>query len=287
LAAVFWGIAPILNKRALSEMGLWKTNASRGSGVLVALVLMFFWASAETAGEFLSLSINSYLILLLIAFLNNMVGDVFYLSAIRDIGVSLAAPIASFFPLVVALISWFWFGEILTFSVLSGTLFVVTGLALLNIRTAETRGANRSRYLRGVASAILTALCWALGLTLNKYLALEGVSSTAMVFWRGLFFSMMAIAFLPVVNRNAKEVRPASTGSILAAASAGIAGMVIGTWFYVTSLFLIPMNVATPIASSGPLISVVLACTLMGENLRPIQWLGILFVVGGAISVSI
>ena len=291
LAAIFWGVAPVLNKRALGEMGLWKTNAFRGLGALIMLAPMFFFAlfaSPDTAWELLSLSVTSYLLLLSVALLNNMVGDVFYLSAIRDIGVSVAAPIASSFPLFVALISWFWFGEYLTLSVLSGTLLVVTGLALLNARATETRGTGNSRYLRGVVAAMLTAMCWAVGLTFNKYLALQGVSSAAMVFWRGIFFSAMAITLMPMLSRTEKRAdKPASAGSSIAAMCAGVSGLVVGTWFYITSLFIIPINVATPIASAGPLIAVIFACVFMGENLRPIQWLGIVFVVGGAIFVSI
>ena len=291
LAALFWGIAPVLNKRALAEIGLWKTNAFRGLGAFVLLVVMFIYAlfaQPDTAMELLSLDVNFYLILLAVALSNNMVGDVFYLSAIRDIGVSVAAPIASSFPLVVAVISWFWFGEALTFSVLIGTLIVVTGLALINIRPAEARGVAQSRYLRGVIAAILTALCWAIGLTFNKYLALQGVSTEAMVFWRGIFFSVMAITFLPILSRTEKRngQAPASVKSAMAAVTAGISGLIIGTWFYISSLFIVPMNVATPIASAGPMIAVIFACTFMGESLRPTQWLGIIFVVGGAIFVS-
>jgi len=291
LAAVFWGTAPVLNKKALGEMGLWKTNAFRGLGALIVLASMFLFAlfaKPEAAWELLSLSVTAYLLLLSVALLNNMVGDVFYLSAIRDIGVSVAAPIASSFPLFVALISWFWFDEALTFSVLSGTLLVVTGLALLNARATETRGTGSSRYLRGVVAAMLTAMCWAVGLTFNKYLALHGVSSAAMVFWRGIFFSAMAITLMPVLSRAEKRAdKTPSAGSAIAAMCAGISGLVVGTWFYITSLFIIPINVATPIASAGPLISVISACVFMGESLRPIQWFGIFFVVGGAVFVSI
>jgi drug/metabolite transporter (DMT)-like permease len=248
---------------------------------------MLFFVKAETVEELLSLSVNSYLTLALIGLMNNIVGDVFYFIAIRDIGVSLAAPITSSYPLAVALVSWLWFGETLTFSILSGTFSVVAGLALLNIKVAETRSERKSRHLRGVVSAFLAALCWAMGLALNKRLTLHGVSATALTFWRGIFFSLMAVALLPLVTRGEKRARHVPAGSALAAASAGIIALVIGGWFYATSISIIPMNVATPVASSSPLITAVFACAFMGESLRPIQWLGIVFVVAGAVIVSI
>jgi drug/metabolite transporter (DMT)-like permease len=286
LTAFCWGIAPVLYKRVLREMGLWKANAFRGLGILTLLATALFFLRAEVADELLSLRADQYLILALIALTNNMVGDVFYFAAIRNIGVSLAAPITSSFPLAVAVISLFCFGEALSLSVLSGTLSIVAGLALLNIRAAEKRDAGKSVYLRGVLAAILAALCWAVGLSLNKHLTIQGVSAISITFWRGVFFSLMATAFLPLATRGEKNAPAASVTGVLAAACAGIVALVVGGWFFVTSLSVIPMNVATPIASSSPLIAAVIACAFMGESLRPIQWLGIVFVVVGAVAVG-
>ena len=286
LTATCWGIAPILYKRALGEMGVWKANAFRGLGLLTLLILVFFFTGAETLEELLSLSVNSYLFLALNALLSNTVGDVFYLAAIRGIGVSLAVPITSTYPLAITLISWLWFGEALTFSVLSGTFSIVMGLALLNMHVTESNGVSRSRHLRGFVLAILAALCWAVGMSLNKHLTLRGVSPMSITFWRSFFFSLMAIAFLPLATRGEKETRRVSVGGALAAAGAGIIALFVGGWLYTTSLSIIPMNVATPIASSSPLIAAVFACAFMGESLRPIQWLGIVFVVGGAVAVG-
>jgi len=192
----------------------------------------------------------------------------------------------SSYPLVVTLISWFWFGEALTVSVLTGTSSIVAGLVLLNIHI-DTRNASGSHHLRGVVSAIFATLSWAFSLTLNKHLISHGVSSMAVTFWRGIFFSLMAMAFLPLVTRGEKEVRRTSVGGVLAAVGAGIIALVIGLWFFSTSLFIIPMNVATPIASSSPLLAAALSCAFMGESLRPAQWFGIVLVVAGAVVVSV
>jgi drug/metabolite transporter (DMT)-like permease len=286
LASICWGIAPVLNKRALVEMGFWKVNAFRAFGLIAILLPVFIFADAKTTEELLSLDASTYLSLALVALLSNMVGDVFYFVAIRCIGVSLAAPITSLYPLAVAMISWVWFGEVITFSILIGTLAIVAGLALLNVHMAETRGDGRSRNLRGLVSAFLTALCWAVGLSLNKHLTLNGVSPIAITFWRGVFFCVMAIAFLPLLTRGEKETPRPSAAAALAAASAGVIALVVGGWFYVNSLLIIPISVATPIASSSPLAAAVFACAFLGESLRPTQWLGIVFVVAGAVAVS-
>jgi DME family drug/metabolite transporter len=282
LAAVCWGAAPIFQKRALKDMGLLELNALRGIGLLVVLPLMFFFAKTDL----LLPEMSFYVILMFVALVNNVVGDLFAFIAIRHIGVSLASPITCAYPLIVTLTSWFYFGETMTVFVLAGTFSVVTGLTFLNIR-GEARS---NHYLWGVGAACLAALCWALGLSLNKYLTLQGINSVRITFWRGAFFSFIALGswvgfrvFHPEKKRELKDIP--FLGRV-AGAWAGVLSLVIGAWFYASSLFMIPMNVATPIASSSPLIAALIACIFMGERLRPIQWLGIAFVISGAVVVS-
>ena len=150
---------------------------------------------------------------------------------------------------------------------------------------------RRQHYLRlrGTASAVVAALCWALGLSLNKYLTLRGVSSTAITFWRGAFFSLMALggwagskAFCPKRQRPV----PLSAAGVLSSAGSGVLSLIAGAWFYASSLFMIPMHVATPVASASPLIAALFACAFLGERLRRVQWLGIACIVTGAIVVS-
>jgi drug/metabolite transporter (DMT)-like permease len=263
-------------------MGLLELNAMRGLGLLVVFLPAFFFAKTDL----LLPEASFYVILVLVALLNNMIGDLFAFIAIRDIGVSLASPITSAYPLIVTLTSWLYFDETTTVFVLAGTFSVVTGLMFLNMR-----GAAWSRHhLYGVGAACLAALCWALGLSLNKYLTLQGIDSLRITFWRGIFFSFIALgswsglrAFSPGKKRDLRDI---PLPGRFAGAWAGVLSLVLGTWFYASSLFMIPMNVATPIASTSPLIAALTACVFTGERLRPIQWLGIVFVVSGAVVVS-
>jgi drug/metabolite transporter (DMT)-like permease len=282
LAAICWGVAPIFQKLALKDMGLTELNAVRGIGLLAVLLPVFFFGKKDL---FLP-EANFYMILMFVALVNNVIGDLFAFIAIRDIGVSLASPITSAYPLAVALISWLCFGETMTVFVLAGTFAVVTGLTFLNIRGA----APSSHHLYGVGAACLAALCWALGLSLNKYLTLQGINSVRITFWRGVFFSFMALgnwtslkALRPEKKRGLKDIPLLGR---VAGAWSGVLSLVIGAWFYASSLFMIPMNVATPIASSSPLIAALIACAFTGERLRPIQWLGIAFVISGAVVVT-
>ncbi|GHV45771.1 membrane protein [Synergistales bacterium] len=285
-AAVCWGSAPIFQKRALRDMGLLELNAIRSLGVLALLLPVLFFAGPDI---FLP-GASSYLVVVIIVFVNSLIGDLLAFAAIRSIGASLATPITNAYPLAITLISWLWFGEELTSFVLAGTFLVIMGLVLLNLRGAATPDSRPGSYLWGVASAMLAALCWAFGLSMSKYLTLQGATSTAIVFWRGFFFSLMAWgnwalfrAFRPEKTRSMKGI-PFS-GKTMAACS-GALSLVLGSWCYTTGITLIPMNVATPIATSAPLITALIACVLMDERLRFIQWLGIVFVVTGAVVVG-
>ncbi|GHS89891.1 membrane protein [Synergistales bacterium] len=286
LAAVFWGVSPIFQKRALREAGLLELNAMRGLGALAVILPALFFAKPDV----LLPGIGSYLIVVAVVFVNNLIGDVLAFIAIRNIGASLATPITNAYPLAIAVISWLWFGEKLTYFVLAGTFLVVTGLALLNLRGKAKTDSQPGRYLYGVASAIIAALCWAFGLSLNKYLTLQGVTSTAIIFWRGTIFSFMAwgnyAIFRTTHPNNTRRLKDISLTGKAASILAGAFSLVLGAWCYTTSVTLIPMNVATPTATSSPLITALIACLFMGERLRLVQWLGIVVVVVGAVVVS-
>jgi DME family drug/metabolite transporter len=284
LAAFLWGVAPILQKRALRDVGLLEMNALRGLGILAAFIPAYFFLRASVLlprAEF-------YGILMIVALINNLIGDIFAFIAIRHIGASLAVPVTSSYPLLIALISWLWFGETLSFGVLTGTLIVVAGLVLLNLRGATT-AAPRS-CLRGLTAATAAALCWAFGLSLNKYLTLRGLTPTAIIYWRGIWFSLMALgnwgifrALRPATTRSPRDIPPIGA---LAGALSGLMSLVVGTWCYTVSITLIPMSVATPIGAVSPLLTALGACIFMGESLRPVQWLGIFFMVAGAVMVG-
>jgi drug/metabolite transporter (DMT)-like permease len=254
-------------------------------GVLALFLPLFFFVGSDV----LLPGASSYLIVAVVVLVNNLLGDLLVFVAIRNIGASLATPISNAYPLIITLTSWLWFGEALTFFVLVGTFSVVAGLVLLNLRGAAKPDSQPGSYLRGVTSAVLAALCWAFGQNLNKYLTLQGATPTALIFWRIIFFSLMAGGNWALF----RVLRPEKTGSLkniptsgkIAAVCAGALGIVLGAWCYITSITLIPMNVATPISTSSPLITALIACVFMGERLRPIQWLGIVFVVAGAVVV--
>ncbi|GHS95707.1 membrane protein [Synergistales bacterium] len=287
LAAIFWGISPIFQKRALRDMGLLELNATRGFGVLLMLLPVLFVAGR---GVWLP-GVSSYLTIIFIVLVNNLIGDVLAFIAIRDIGASLATPITDSYPLAVAVISWLWFGETITSFVLLGTFLVVSGLVLLNLRGAAKHSSQQVNYLRGVASAALAGLCWAFGLSLSKYLTLHGVSSAAFIFWRGAFFCLMAWgnwALFKVFRREkTRSLKDIPSGARVTSALSGATSLTLGAWCYTTGITLIPMNVATPIATSAPLITALIACVFMGERLRFVQWSGIVFVVVGAVVVSL
>jgi drug/metabolite transporter (DMT)-like permease len=173
--------------------------------------------------------------------------------------------------------------------VAGGTLLVVTGFGLLNAGRESVQKSPGASHARGIAAAVLAAFCWAMGLSLNKYLTLHGVSSTAITFWRGAFFSLISMGIwagskaLHLKRRNPARL---SVAGALSSAGSGVLSLLVGTWFYASSLFMIPMNVATPIASTSPLAAAFFACAFLGERLRPIQWLGIAAIVTGAVVVS-
>jgi drug/metabolite transporter (DMT)-like permease len=282
-----WGLAPIFQKRALRDAGLLELNAIRGITLLVLFVPSYYLFLGT---DILLPGVEFYVAIAGIALVNNVVGDLLSFIALRKIGASLTVPITSSYPFIIALISWIWFGEELTLHVLGSTFIVVTGLVFLNMRGAPEAPGERAGYLRGVLSAVGAALCWAFGLSVNKYLTLQDLTPTAIIYWRGIFIGLMTIgnwggykAFHPAGAQSLRNIP--KTGWLWGGVSA-VLSLVIGTWSYTVSVTLIPVNVATPIGASCPLVTALIACAFMGERLRPLQWLGIVFVVAGAAALT-
>lgn len=282
IAAFCWGVSPLMQKYALQQMTVAELNVARGLGILLT-TLPFFGQSM-----LFQISPHDYSLLFFMAFFNNIIGDVLLFISIRTIGVSLASPISSAYPLIVALISWLYLKDSPSPLVLLGTCLIIGGLILLNLQKESHE--KQKKHLLGAIAALGAAFCWAIGLLINRQLIANGLSPFAVTFWRGFFFNIMAFLFLVFTYRSNKNswsrLRSFSLSTWIYATGAGILALVVGAIAYSTSLKTLPVTVATPIAASSPFIAALGGWYAFGEYLRYHQWLGVALVILGAIAVA-
>lgn len=131
LAAVFWGMAPVLEKMGLSRISPLAGIFVR-SFVSVLLCAMIFssykdgWRWIFSEG-----SMKGILLLIVSGISSAFIGQFFYFSALRIGEASVAVGIASTYPLIAFFLSLIFLGESLTFYKLIGILFIVSGIIIL------------------------------------------------------------------------------------------------------------------------------------------------------------
>ena len=262
-----------------SEMSLMRSCG----GLLCAVGLVSLVHGADVA----RLGASEALIFAALVLCNNVIGDVFLFFALHRLGVARGSAIASSYPILVALASYLFFGSPLTLTIITGTLFVVAGVALL-CHSDKDEG---KLSVSGLADAFLASIFWAAGLVFNKELLVEGLSPATIVLGRGVTFFTLAFLIwffrVLVVKRDINAWRVFLKRDSLYGLLAGICSLGFGAWFYSRALEYVSPAVATPIGASNPIIASILAMFVYKERIRPSQWAGIAPAVGGSILVTL
>ena len=224
--------------------------------------------------------------------LGNILGDVLYFAAIRQIGVSRAVAISSAYPLMVTLLSVVWLGERPSSLALGATGAIVAGLVLLRLEPSEGAGAPPRYPLKGYLCALAAAGCWGLSIPLTKWLVTAGgFVPLGVNFWRSAVLVPLAWGIWlrqtrgkPEKRRRLLRVPLRSWGALM---GAGATGLALGGFVFALALTLAPASLVTPITAASPLLTALTATLFLGDRLRPHQWGGIALVVLGSAAIGL
>jgi len=289
-AAVFWALGPVFLKKGLSFLDHTEMAASRTIGFALASLL------------FCILDPNAYILwrfpsrLLLFVFLNilvgNVIGDLCYFRSLELIGVSKAVGTTSCYPLFVTVISFFWLGESVTLPLVLGTAVMIAGLLMLKSGGRKAAGAGpETASWKGFLLALVAAFCWAAVMVLQKWLlSVHDLPAASITLWRALFLFAVSWGIWEWRTRKEPEKRlhllRAPRKIWAYALAAGTFGLAAGGYVFALAIQIIPVSVATPITATSPLIAAGMGVVLFHESMRPVQWAGILCILGGVLTVS-
>uniref|UniRef100_A0A7J2TIL2 EamA family transporter n=1 Tax=Archaeoglobus fulgidus TaxID=2234 RepID=A0A7J2TIL2_ARCFL len=127
IAAILWGIAPILDKYALQEMPTYPAIVIRALGGLIAILAISF-----ALGEAEYKLSRSILLLLISGAISGAFGMVFYFEALKSIGASRAVPITAIYPMFTAVISFLLLSEAISARVVLGIVLIILGVILVS-----------------------------------------------------------------------------------------------------------------------------------------------------------
>ena len=197
---------------------------------------------------------------------------IFLYEAYDEIGVSLASLAYYCGPVIVMMLSPILFGEKLTKLKVCSFLVVLVGIFLVN-GTAFENGVS----IWGLAYGLLSAVCYSLMVMFNKKAKdITGLENSMLQ----LFVAFLTVAiFVGIKQGYRMEI---DTQSIIPILVLGLLNTGIGCYFYFSSIGKLPMQTVAICGYLEPLSAVVFSVIFLKETMFPIQIIGAVLIIGGA-----
>ena len=198
---------------------------------------------------------------------------IFLYEAYDEIGVSLASLAYYCGPVIVMMLSPFLFGENLTKIKVCSFLVVLVGIFLVN-GTAFENGVS----VWGLACGLLSAICYSLMVMFNKKAKdITGLENSMLQ----LFVAFLTVAiFVGIKQGYRMEI---DTQSIIPILVLGLLNTGIGCYFYFSSIGKLPVQTVAICGYLEPLSAVLFSVIFLKETMLPIQIIGAVLIIGGAI----
>ena len=197
---------------------------------------------------------------------------IFLYEAYDEIGVSLASLAYYCGPVIVMILSPLLFREKLTKLKVCSFLVVLVGIFLVN-GTAFENGVS----IWGLAFGFLSAVCYSLMVMFNKKAKdIMGLENSMLQ----LFVAFLTVAiFVGIKQGYRMEI---DTQSIIPILVLGLLNTGIGCYFYFSSIGKLPVQTVAICGYLEPLSAVVFSVIFLKETMLPIQIIGAVLIIGGA-----
>ena len=197
---------------------------------------------------------------------------IFLYEAYDEIGVSLASLAYYCGPVIVMILSPILFGEKLTKLKVCSFLVVLVGIFLVN-GTAFENGVS----VWGLACGLLSAVCYSLMVMFNKKAKdITGLENSMLQ----LFVAFLTVAVFVGIKQGYRM--QIDTQSIIPILVLGLLNTGIGCYFYFSSIGKLPVQTVAICGYLEPLSAVVFSVIFLKETMLPIQIIGAVLIIGGA-----
>ena len=198
---------------------------------------------------------------------------VFLYEAYSQIGVSLASLTYYCGPVIVMMLSPILFKEKLTKTKIISFVAVLIGIFLVN-GTAFSNDKN----MWGIFCGLMSALCYSFMVIFNKKAKnITGLENSLLQ----LFISFITVAIFILIKQGYNIQIPQS--SIIPILILGLINTGIGCYFYFSSIGRLPVQTVAICGYLEPLSAVIFSVIFLKEIMLPIQVIGAILIIGGAI----
>lgn len=289
-AAICWTVSAVLYKEALLRAKPISANIVRC--VCTSVVLVVCLAVMGKFGVLTDLPLYAVVLAGVSGIIGLGFGDTLYMVSLKLIGVARAVPITCIYPLFNLLLAVFLQGETVTLYVVLGTVAIVFGVWLLSQEEEKGTSELQKRVLvKGVASALATAVIWAVSITIiNMAVTLPETKSLdhalAINTIRVVAVAVFLLASAPITDRKFRFLKM-QRKTLAALISGGIVALALG-WFFLTFSFVHTLeSQAVPISSTTPLFSTISGIIFLYERVTAKIVAGSILVVVGIFVIFI
>ncbi len=218
-----------------------------------------------------------------------ILGDTFYMLSLRTVGVSVAAPIVSTYPLFSMLWSMGFLSAPVTAMAFIGTFIIVLGVWLLSRGRDKAPAAKKRRFaLTGVTAALATSFVWSFSILLmDMAMNMPGVETIddnyALLTVRILAMAMIMLMLTPLADRKWQFLKM-KRRTVIELCAAGVIANGIG-WLLMNYSLMVLDETAIVISSTTPLFSTLAAFLLFKEKATWYKIAGSIIVVVGVILI--
>ncbi len=193
--------------------------------------------------------------------------------AYTRIGVSISSLLYYCGPVIVMVLSPLLFQERLTIYKVIGFIFVLFGVFFVN-GNALSAGSDTFGILYGILSAVMYAFMVIFN---KKATSITGLENSTLQ----LIISFLTVAVFVGIKQGL--VTNISTENILPLLILGFINTGIGCYFYFSSIGNLPVQSVAVCGYFEPLSAVILSMMILRETMLPIQIIGAVLILGGAI----
>lgn len=275
-AALLWAISSAIYSRLGLKISPLQLNLYKG---LIAIALITITLVIQ-AGALTNISIPTVALLFLSGVIGIGLGDTAFFSALNSLGARRTLLLETSSPPMGALLALIFIGEQLTYSVWSGILLTIIGIAWVISERNPVNNISLSR--QGIVWGVLAAIAQATGAVISRFALIQSdISPLESSFIRifGGMVIVIGLLCLPVAKQT-KVKWQLSWHSLGIIAIAAFGSTYLGIWLQQTSLKFAPTGIAQTFLATSPLFILPIVA-LQGEKISLRAILGVLISLGG------
>jgi DME family drug/metabolite transporter len=267
LQAFSWATTTIILRSLSTEMDAFLVNGLRaisGGVVIIAVVLL-----TGATGDYRLLSATHLLFLIGSVIVGGVIGDAFYVSSLRTLGVGRAFPITNSYPMFTILFSALFLGEHIGWEMIGGAVLVMLGVYLLarprgHVKDAEGSALPTTKLIKGALGAVVTAALWGAN-TVMLSVGAQGINGAVALSVR--VPAVVILCLLAAAGRGQLDtVRHLGKRTMWLLLISGLLGWGLSGWLYISVVQLAGPSRAAIFGATAPLFAVPLSMIFLHEK---------------------